>query len=183
MNRLLFAFVEAPLTVAAVAGGAVSIPIIIHLLNRRRFRVVTWAAMRFLLAAQKKNSRRMRLEQILLLALRCLLILLLVLAMASITPWAEAMWRWFAPNGANALAAGSQRIHKILVVDASFSMGLKNEAGTCFDRARALAAQIVRESSGGDGFSVVLMASPPRASCRNRRRTPARSPPKSTTCG
>ena len=41
-------------------------------------------------------------------------------------------------------------------------MGLKNGDGTCFDRARALAAQIVRESSGGDGFSVVLMASPPR---------------------
>lgn len=162
MHGLLFAFVEAPLTVAAVAGGALSIPIIIHLLNRRRFKVVTWAAMRFLMAAQKKNSRRLRLEQILLLALRCLMILLLVLAMASITPWAEAMWRWFAPEGASALAAGSQRTHKILVVDSSFSMGLKNENGTCFERARALAGQIVRESSGGDGFSVVLMASPPR---------------------
>jgi hypothetical protein len=162
VNWLPFAFVEAPLTVAAVAGGAVSIPIIIHLLNRRRFKVVTWAAMRFLLAAQKKNSRRMRLEQILLLALRCLMVLLLVLAMASITPWAEAVWRWFAPEGANALAAGSQRTHKILVVDGSFSMGLRNAEGTCFDRARSLAAQIVRQSSGGDSFSVVLMAAPPR---------------------
>ena len=42
---------ETPLGAAAVAGGAVSIPIIIHLLNRRRFRIVPWAAMRFLLAA------------------------------------------------------------------------------------------------------------------------------------
>ncbi|HEY7314338.1 MAG TPA: VWA domain-containing protein, partial [Gemmataceae bacterium] len=162
MNWLPFAFVDGLLTAGAVAGGAVSIPIIIHLLNRRRFKVVTWAAMRFLLAAQKKNSRRMRLEQILLLALRCLMVLLLVLAMASITPWAEAMWRWFAPEGGSTLAAGGQRTHKILVVDSSFSMGLKNGEGTCFDRARALAAQIVRESSGGDGFSVVLMASPPK---------------------
>jgi hypothetical protein len=162
VNWLPLAFVEGPLTIAAVVGGAVSIPIIIHLLNRRRFKVVTWAAMRFLLAAQKKNSRRMRLEQLLLLALRCLLVFLLVVAMASVTPLAEAMWRWFAPNGANALAAGSQRTHKILVVDSSFSMGLQIEGGTCFDRARALAAQIVRESSGGDGFSVVLMAAPPR---------------------
>lgn len=162
MNWLPFAFVEAPLTVAAVAGGAVAIPIVIHLLNRRRFQVVTWAAMRFLLTAEKKNARRMRLEQILLLALRCLLVLLLVLAMASVTPWAEAVWRWLAPDGANALAAGSQRTHKILVLDSSFSMGLKNGDGTCFERARALAAQIVRQSSGGDGFSVVLMAAPPR---------------------
>ncbi|HWG43502.1 MAG TPA: VWA domain-containing protein [Gemmataceae bacterium] len=162
MNWLPFAFVEAPLAVAAVAGGAVSIPIIIHLLNRRRFKVVTWAAMRFLLAAQKKNSRRMRLEQLLLLAVRCLMVLLLVLAMASVTGWAETVWRAFAPNGGLALASSGQRTHKILVIDSSFSMGLKNGDGNCFERARALAAQIVRESSGGDGFSVVLMAAPPR---------------------
>lgn len=162
VNWLPLAFVETPLAIAAVAGGALSIPLIIHLLNRRRFKVVTWAAMRFLLAAQKKNARRMRLEQLLLLALRCLLVLLLVLAMASITPWAEAIWRWFAPEGANALVAGSPRTHKILVIDGSFSMGLRNEAGTCFERARDLAAQIVRESSGGDSFSIVLMAEPPR---------------------
>ena len=37
---------------------------------------------------------------------RCLLVLLLVLAMASVTPWAEAVWRWFAPEGAR-LAGGS----------------------------------------------------------------------------
>jgi hypothetical protein len=155
-------FFESSLSAAAVAGGAVSIPIIIHLLNRRRFKVVTWAAMRFLLAAQKKNSRRMRLEQLLLLVVRCVMVLLLVLAMISITGWAEAVWRWFSPNGALAVTSGSQRTHKILVLDSSFSMGLKSGEGTCFDRARALAGQIVRESSGGDGFSVVLMASPPR---------------------
>jgi hypothetical protein len=159
----LFAVIfEGPLTAAAVAGGAVSIPIIIHLLNRKRFRVVTWAAMRFLLAAQRKNSRRMRLEQLILLAVRCVMVLLLVLAMASVTPWAEAVWHWMNPEGGLAPAAAGQRTHKILVVDGSFSMGLKDGDGTCFDKARALAAAIVRDSSGGDGFSVVLMAAPPR---------------------
>src|SRR6478672_7425318 len=125
---------EAPLTAAAVAGGAVSIPIIIHLLNRRRFKIVTWAAMRFLLAAQKKNSRRMRIEQLLLLAVRCLIVLLLVLAMASVSGWAEAAWRWFAPDGARTLAGGGARVHKIIVLDGSFSMGLKAGDQTCFDR-------------------------------------------------
>jgi hypothetical protein len=147
---------------AAVAGGAVAIPIIIHLLNRKRFRVVTWAAMRFLLAAQRKNSRRMRLEQIVLLAVRCLMVLLLVLAMASVTPWAEAVWHWWDPEGGLGPASAGLRTHKVLVLDGSFSMGLKDGAGTCFDKARNLAAQLVRESSGGDGFSVVLMAAPPR---------------------
>src|SRR2546423_10709954 len=86
-------FFSGPFTVLATAAGAVSVPIVIHLLNRKRFRVVTWAAMRFLLAAQKKNSRRLRLEQIILLAVRALVVLLLILAMASVTPWAEDLWK------------------------------------------------------------------------------------------
>ncbi len=158
----VFAIFEAPLTAAAIAGAAVSIPVIIHLLNRKRFRVVEWAAMCFLLAAQKKNSRRMRLEQFLLLAIRCLIILILVLAMSSVTPWAEAVWRWANPSGGKGILAGTSRTHKILVIDGSFSMGLKVGETTCFERAREMALQIVGEGGGGDGFSVVLMAAPPR---------------------
>src|SRR5215475_9998275 len=60
-----------------VAGGAlVSSPIVIHLINRMRFKRIRWAAMEFLLKSQKRNRRRLILEQLLLLALRCLLILL-----------------------------------------------------------------------------------------------------------
>ncbi len=163
MLLALFAIVfETPLAAAAIAGGAVSVPIIIHLLNRRRFKVVVWAAMRFLLAAQRKNSRRMRIEQLLLLVVRCLVLLLLVLAMLAVTPWAEAVWRWANPSGGKALATGGQRTHKIIVVDGSFSMGLKTNNQTAFERARAMAEKLVLEGAGGDGFSVVLMAAPPR---------------------
>jgi hypothetical protein len=60
-----------------VAGAAlVSTPIIIHLINRMRFRRVKWAAMEFLLKAQKKMRRKKILEQLLLLLLRCLLVFL-----------------------------------------------------------------------------------------------------------
>src|SRR5262245_52465605 len=113
---------ETPLAAAAVAGSAVSVPIIIHLLNRRRFKIVTWAAMRFLLAAERKNTRRMRLEQILLLVMRCALVLLLALAMMCVTPWAEAGWRWLFPEATIGVVSTNQRTHKILVVDGSFSM-------------------------------------------------------------
>ncbi len=159
---LVLAIFEAPLSVAVVAGGAVSIPIIIHLLNRRRFKVVHWAAMRFLLAAQRKNSRRMRLEQLLLLLVRCLVVLLLILAMASVTPWAEAMWRWFMPNAAVAIQSSSARTHKVLVLDGSFSMGVRQGEKTAFDRAKALAVQTIKDSPRGDAFSVVLLSAPPR---------------------
>jgi hypothetical protein len=61
---------------------AIAIPIIIHLLNRRRARVIEWGAMRFLLAALASRNRRIRLEEIILLTLRCLWLALLALAMA-----------------------------------------------------------------------------------------------------
>src|SRR4051812_4930918 len=65
------------------AGAAlIGIPIIIHILNRRRFKVVTWAAMEYLLRAMRKNRRRIQFEQLLLLAVRCLLLALLGLALA-----------------------------------------------------------------------------------------------------
>jgi hypothetical protein len=159
----LFAFLfGTPLGALAAAAGAVSVPIIIHLLNRRRFKIVTWAAMRFLLAAQRKNSRRMRLEQLILLAVRCLLVLLLVLAMASLMPTAERFWRWLFPESVQYAHALGHRTHKIVVVDGSFSMATRLGDATAFERARGLAEQVVRDSSRGDGFSVVLMSAPPR---------------------
>ena len=70
----------------AVAGVLlVGVPILIHLLNRQRFKVVDWAAMEFLLRAMRKNRKRMKVEQWLLLATRCLVVLLVGLALAR--PW------------------------------------------------------------------------------------------------
>src|SRR5437773_993956 len=66
-----------------VAGAAlVSSPIIIHLINRLRYRRVKWAAMEFLLKSQKRNRRRLIIEQLILLALRILLVLLIGVLLA-----------------------------------------------------------------------------------------------------
>src|SRR5215510_12718978 len=61
---------------AAMAFGVtgVSVPVIIHLINRMRFRRIRRAAMEFLLKAQKRNRRRLIIEQLILLALRCILV-------------------------------------------------------------------------------------------------------------
>src|SRR5512146_2002558 len=73
---------------------AVAVPIIIHLLNRRQARRVDWGAMRFLLASMTSRKRHIMVEEIILMAIRCLLMALLVLAMArpflptrSAIPW------------------------------------------------------------------------------------------------
>src|SRR3954452_24594868 len=125
-----------PLAALATLAGAASVPVIIHLLNRRRYRVVEWAAMRFLLAARRQNVRRLRIEQLLLLAVRTLLLVLLVAAMASIMPWAEAVWQRVLPGGAVGGPAVTGRTHKVIVLDGSLSMTLAGDRGSCFDRAK-----------------------------------------------
>src|SRR5439155_3515178 len=65
-----------------IGGALISSPIIIHLINRMRFKRVRWAAMEFLLKSQKRNRRRLIIEQLLLLALRILLVLLAGLLVA-----------------------------------------------------------------------------------------------------
>src|SRR5262245_37361989 len=156
-------FFGSPLVAFAALAGAVAVPIIIHLLNRRRFRVVVWAAMRFLLAAERKNAKKMRIEQFILLAVRTALVALLVLAMASVLPWSEKVWHALFPASmARAASFGTTRTHKIVVIDGSFSMATRVGDQTCFENAKAVAEQIVRDSPRGDGFSVVLMGAPPR---------------------
>ena len=132
--------------------AAASIPVVIHLLNRRRYRETTWAAMRFLVAALRKNSRRIRLEQWLLLAVRTLLVLLLVAAMAK--PFLE-------QAGALPVLAG-RRTHRVLAIDGSMSMAYAVGGATRFDKAKEVAAQFVKEARTGDLLSVVLLAEPPR---------------------
>ena len=130
---------------------AAAAPLLIHLWSRRRYREMPWAAMQFLLAAIRSSRRRMRLEQWLLLAVRTLLIVLVVLAVAE--PFLE--------RGIVAFAAG-ERTHRMLVLDGSFSMAYTPTDKSRFDRAKELAAQIVDGSPQGDGFTLVLLSDPPR---------------------
>jgi len=127
-------------------------PLVIHLLSRRKYREMSWAAMTFLVAALRKNSRRIQVEQWLLLAIRTLIIVLIVFALSE--PYLETM-------GLETTAG--EHIHKLIVLDGSYSMAFKPTDKSRFDRAKDLAYRIVDESVQGDGFTLVLMGSPPRA--------------------
>jgi hypothetical protein len=145
----IFAFFNHPAMLGWLAAAAA--PLIIHLLSRRRHREMPWAAMRYLLAAVRKSSRRIRIEQWLLLAVRTGIIVLAVVALAE--PFLERA-------GLNFVSG--QRTHKLLVIDASYSMQYRAADKSLFERAKEMAGRIVDESSQGDGFTLVLMASPPR---------------------
>ena len=131
--------------------AAAAAPLLIHLWNKRKYRETSWAAMSFLMAALRKHARRIQIMQWLLLAVRTLLIALVVLAAAE--PYLESLGLTF---------VAGQRAHKVLVIDTSYSMAYRPTDSTRFARAQQLAAQIVEESPQGDGFTLVLLGSPPR---------------------
>lgn len=139
---------------AAMLGWlvAAAVPLVIHLLNRRKHREIDWAAMEWLLAALRKNSKRIRIEQWLLLALRTLILVCVILAFAE--PFLERAGFQF---------AAGQRSHKLFVLDGSFSMGAISNEKSHFDHARELITRIVDQSPEGDAFTLVLLANPPRA--------------------
>jgi hypothetical protein len=123
---------------AALLGGlgAISVPIIIHLLNRRRFRVLHWAAMDFLLEAARMNRKRVQMEHLIVLLLRCLAIGLVVLAVA----------RPVATRGALAKLPGARdQVERIVVLDDSASTGEKEGDRTAFDEEKRLLAELIAD--------------------------------------
>ncbi len=160
---ILFAFLPALWAAMAVGVGAISIPVVIHLINRRRYKIVPWAAMKFLLAAQKQTRKRMRVEQLMLLLCRMAILALVLLAMVSVLPWAEDIWSALHLSKLGpGKADRKQRVHHIFVLDASLSMNQKVEGGlTAFEVARQMALKKIQDSPSGDGYSVLLLKDNP----------------------
>jgi len=127
-------------------------PVIIHLINRLRYRRVRFAAMEFLLASQKQNRRRILIEQLLLLLLRMALILLIVGLIA----------RLITDPSQLSLFQGARSQH-VVVLDDSASMLDRVGEGTAFDVAKDAIRRIVAEGArrpGSQSFSLILMSAP-----------------------
>src|SRR5205809_845181 len=96
---------------------ALAVPIVVHLLNRRWAKVVEWGAMHFLMGSLVSRKRHVMLEEVLLLALRCLLVALVVLAVARpvIAAGSSIAWAILLPMvlaGAVALGAAAALWHQ-----------------------------------------------------------------------
>ena len=129
-------------------AGLAAIPIIIHLLNQRRFKVVVWAAMDFLLATIEKNSRRLQLQDLILMLLRAFALVFLALALARPT---------LSPGGLDLLGHQGETA-AVIVLDNSLSMGHKTGNETRFDAAKRAALAIVDHLPKGAGAALVLMS-------------------------
>jgi hypothetical protein len=127
--------------VAAIAG-----PIIIHMMMRRRVKRMRWAAMRFLQVVVQRNERKLRVEDLLLLALRCLLLMLLALALARPAFRAAGM----------GVAGGARTV--VIALDNSYSMGLTDGGASRFDNGRKAAEEIVDALPAGSQVAVLLFS-------------------------
>ncbi len=142
---------------ALVAGGLLfAVPLIIHLLNRQRHKKRPWAAMEFLLRAYQKQRNRLRNENLLLLLLRCLVPIVLALALAR--PILQS---------AVGVLGGTGIVHHVVVLDASYSMGLRQEGSTSsFERARGLVGRLLdrweQNQNRSDKVTLVLAGVRPR---------------------
>ncbi len=129
----------------ALAGlVAAAGPLVIHLLNRQRFRVVEWAAMDFLRQAIRRSRRILRLRDLLLLALRTVCVLLFGLAMAR--PYFVA---------ATADVDPDQPVHAVLAMDNSLSMSYEQLDGTLLDEAKKRAKAFCDRLPPGSRISVL----------------------------
>ncbi|MEM7233251.1 MAG: BatA domain-containing protein [Planctomycetota bacterium] len=139
-------------------SALISVPIIIYLINRHRYRRRKWAAMEFLLRALKKNQRRLQLENLLLLIIRCLIVLFLVLAVARPVFRSHPL-----------VSDPGEKQNWIIVLDTSYSMDYRSGDSSLFDQARRSLSRMLERSefvSGivrdGDGIAVTTMSHTPR---------------------
>ena len=108
--------------------------------------------MRFLTRAERQSKRRV--DRWLVLLARISALLLPLAALCAATPWAESIWQRVAP-GAPDVVTSAPRTHRVIIVDSSLSMGVRQGERTGFDAALALAGRAVTESRPGDGFTVI----------------------------
>lgn len=134
------AFVS-PAFLAALA--AIAIPILIHLINRKKAVKWQFAAMEFLLRSHRKVVRRLQMKQFLLLLLRCLIIAAVAFAFAR--PFLKRA-RGSSPTKARAI---------VLIIDDSMSMSYQDGGTTLFARAKRRGLKLLGQLRGEDQVALL----------------------------
>lgn len=122
---------------------AASLPLLIHLLNRRKLERLRFPAVRFILLSQKRISRSYRLRHWLLLALRTLAVVLLALLLAN--PIFQ--------TGAG-LFAGGGPVALVVLLDNSLSMTWSGD-GDGFKQAKEAVRLLISALNEGDRAALI----------------------------
>jgi hypothetical protein len=128
-----------------------AIPLIIHLLNRRRFRRVEWAPMHYLRLTIQRNRKRIQLEQLILLLLRIMLPVLLFFFLARPIINPTGLEQWLGSGG---------RSSQVVLIDDSMSMGYSAGDSPAFQRALQAASGLLASIRPQDHCTVVTTSAP-----------------------
>ena len=126
---------------------AASIPVIIHMIHKRKAQKILFPTIRFLKSSNERTARRQRIQDLLLLLLRMLLLILLAVALAQ--PFI----------GERHLGLG-ERVHAIILLDNSYSMGTTHEGESRLAAGKRLADAAVDALPEGSEAAIVLSCPP-----------------------
>ncbi len=124
--------------------AAMALPVLAHLISRRRFDIVNWGAMQFLQLG-RKTRRRIRLEEWLLMLMRMGVLGLIAFGMSR--PWAS--------GGPLSSLAGRPSRDMVLVIDGSYSMGWKGPINTPHAQAIQWGHQCLDTLRPGDTIAIL----------------------------
>ena len=122
---------------------AASVPVIIHLINKRRHKTIQWAAMQFLLKAARESRGKRKLRNILILTCRALAIA--ALATAAARPIVSGLIGW----------GGGSIDTVVLLLDRSSSMEVK--PGDGLDSRRQIVIEKVRDAMADLGAARLVL--------------------------
>jgi len=123
------------------------IPLVIHLIYRRRAPQVVFAATRFLKVAVRRTQRKRNIDNLLLLVLRTLLLALLAVGLAG-------------PILKHAIGSGRAGSDVVVVLDNSLSMSAVDDSVERFSRAKEALEEVFARMGGGDLVAVIATAPP-----------------------
>ncbi len=148
-----------------LAALAAAIPVVLHMMNRQKAKELPFSTLRFLKISVEKTRRRKRIHDVLLMALRAAVLLMIAagLARPAVTSLGG-LW-----GGAHSAV--------VVILDNSASMGMIDQDRPRFETATAAAIQILDQLGEGDEVALLadLRSGLPR--CRQARPHARRRPP------
>jgi hypothetical protein len=127
--------------------AAAAIPLLIHLLARRRLKKVYFSSLTFLKSIERSQLRWLKVKQLLLLLIRTLIVIFLVLAFAR-----PALKSQLRSVGAEASSSA------VVLLDNSYSMARETRDGSLFELARGKAEEILDLFGPGDEVAVTAFS-------------------------
>ena len=129
--------------------GAIAIPVLIHFVYKMKAPVVMFPSVRFLRQVDRKVAKRQKLQELLLLLLRCLALAMLAFALSG------PVLKQFGNT------PGSAGTAVVIVLDDSYSMSARDAGGPVFNSAKSMASAILNTLRPGDSACILTSARKP----------------------